>query len=113
MTQTTFNAAKPYAIASLATGAIGLGVALTTSVLALKIIGIAAAIIGSVALLGTVICGFVNMGNPVKFKEELPKFVGAMVVSTAAEIIKNIALELISSLLDQALGRQSVRVARI
>jgi Flp pilus assembly protein TadB len=105
--QSTFNAAIPYTVAALGTAAIGVGVALSTTSLALTIIGVAAGVFGSVATFGIIACGFMNAGNPQKFREELPKYVGPMVAAFTAEIIKNIALEIISSLVHNALGDNS------
>jgi hypothetical protein len=105
--QSTFNAAIPYTVAALGTAAIGVGVALSTASTALSIIGVAAGIFGSIATFGIIACGFMNAGNPEKFKEELPRYVGPMVAGFGAEIIKNIALEIISSLVHNALGGNS------
>ncbi|NGX33835.1 MAG: hypothetical protein K1060chlam1_00176 [Candidatus Anoxychlamydiales bacterium] len=110
--KSTFKAAAPYGILALGVGAAGAVAGLACTATALKIIGIAGAIIGAYSFFAILICGFMNMGQPEKFKQDLPKYLGIIVGSAIADIIKNVAIETISGLIDGALGRQSSTIRR-
>ncbi|MBI5346236.1 MAG: hypothetical protein HZB76_03745 [Chlamydiae bacterium] len=106
----TFKAAVPFGVASLAIGAAGAVVAIVCAATALKILGVAAAIIGSYAFFATLLCGIENSGDSQKFKAELHKYVGSVVGSAIAGIIREIAVDVLFGLIDKALGRETVHV---
>lgn len=113
--ESTFKAALPYGIASLAVGTIGAITAVAVATLAMKILGIALAIIGAYGFFATVVCGIFNAGNPKEFRENLPKYFVTFIGHAIADIISKIASEVISNLLDKALGRSgsTIRISQI
>jgi hypothetical protein len=112
---TTFRAALPWAIGSLALGTAGTILAVGATVTAVKIVGIAAGVIGAYAFFATLICGAVNAGNPKGFRDEIVKYASTMIGYAIADLITLIVREVISSLLDKALGRNnnSIRISQI
>ena len=113
--QTTYRAALPYGITSLAIGVLGATLAVAATTIAIKIIGISAAIIGSYGFLATIVCGLIHAGNPQQFRVNYSKYALTLIGSFIADIISRIATETISHLLDKALGRtrSSVRISII
>jgi hypothetical protein len=111
----TLNAAIPYAIASLGIATIGIIGALSTTSTVLAVVGAVAAVFGAVATFGIIASGLMNPGNPQQFRKDLPKFTILMVAGLVAEMIRNKALEVISTLVYSAFKNQSnsVRVSHI
>ena len=106
MAISTFQEAIPYGVGTLAIGTVGAITAVAASAVALKVIGVSLAIIGAYGFFATVVCGIVNAGNPAQFKAEWTKYAGTMIGSAISNIIAQIVREVISSLLDQGLGRR-------
>ncbi len=111
--QSIFKTAFPYGAASLALGAAGAATAIICTATALKVLGIVGAVIGAYSFFAVVACGLFN--NSSEFTKELPKYMSTIVGSAVADIIKNIALEVLSGLIDKALGRDTsnIRFSRL
>lgn len=95
----TFKEAVPYAVLALGVGTVGAISAVACSVIALKVVGIVTAVIGSYAFFGVLLCGIEHQGNPEAFKGDLGKFVTTFIGAGIANLIQQVAFALIDSLL--------------
>ena len=110
-----FKAAFPYGVISLTSAVGGATLSLMAATTAMKIAGVVLALFGSYAFLAVLICGIAHSGNPKDFEKNLPKFLGSVMGSAIADICTKIALEVISGLINRALGRTgpSIRLSHI
>ena len=113
--ETTFRAAVPYAIGTLALGTAGAVTAVAATSVALQIVGIAMGIIGAYGFFATLICGIVHSGEPDRFREDLPKYAATMIGSAVADIISAVVREVIANLVNRGLGNNtsSVRISHL
>lgn len=108
----TFKTAVPYGILALGVGAAGAAVGLACTATALKIIGVVLGVIGVYSFFAVLTCGFLNAGQPEKFKEQLHKHVVTSVGIGIANIINSVVRETISVAFDQITGRQTTSFRR-
>lgn len=95
----TYNAALPYAMGTLAVGAVGATVACTASSVAVVVSAVALALIGAIGFYGVIACGLAYRNDPEGFQENIHMFLWAAAGSAIAEIIQIVAREVLVGLI--------------
>ena len=95
----TFKAALPYAVTSLAVGVAGTVAAVACTETAAVVAGIAAALIGVYAFFATVICGVCNSGKPQEFRANIGKALAVAAGSAISDIISQVVRAVLDSLI--------------
>lgn len=102
--ETTFNAALPYGVTTLAAGSVGAILAFSASSTAAIVMGVALALIGTYAFLGVLTCGVEHSGKPDEFREKVGKYMLVGASGAIADIITTVAKAV---LLDLIFGRKN------
>lgn len=107
---TTFNAALPYGVGTLAVGALGVGIIFSSTSTAAIVAGIALAIIGSYAFIGVIGCGIAHSGDPNGFRDNVWKCMGTTAGVGIRDIIAFTVKEVVFGLIQEWLsGRRQLR----
>lgn len=103
----TFMAALPYAVSTIALGCIGAVVALVCASTVLKVVGVIAALMGTYAFLATVMCGVLHSGNPAAFKKDIGKYIATGMGSAITSIIEQVARSVLQGIINSFLGKRN------